>query len=321
MKKIIIVLLATLVLLTGCSSDALADYKKAIKKTGDIEKGNMNISSKVSLDFVKEGLSEDKIKTLNYFDEIEFAINTQYDFSDENKKVIAKSYYNIGGIGVDSIFYMDDLKMYIKLPIIKGYISLDDIETIGVKNNSFEEEGFMDFFDPIVDKWNEMLKQEDVFKGKKTYILTEEGQIKTTTYTIDASQEQLKALGDELVKLIKNENILEMFLKNSSFDNEIDKETIISKIEDHFSRLVLEGFNGNAYVDFDGRMIKQEFNIKLGLHDAKKGEPKFLEASFTMEYFNLGEEQIFDFPVIEENEWIDINKKDDQFIFPEYIFN
>lgn len=320
MKKTIIILLSTIILLTGCQTNALEDYKKALEKTGEIEKSKMNISFKANLDFNKDDLSIEEIRELSYFEEIEFIVNSQYDFSGNNKNIIAKTYINLGGIGFDSIFYMEDGNMYIKMPIIKGYLSLDDIDATKYQNDSYEDEDFGKIINPIIEKWNNILKQEDVFKGKKTYVLTDEGQIKTTTYTINVTGEQLKELGEELIKGLKDENTLETLVSQGFIDNEIDKEELYNKINSFVTRLVLDGFTGIAYVDFDGRLIKQEYNLNLGLKDVNKGEPQSLVISFTMEYLNLGEEQIFDFPEIEENDWLDYNAEEGyQLFLPEII--
>lgn len=322
MKKVGIVL-ALLLLLTGCSSDDLGDYRKAIEKTQSIEKGRVNIAVRTNIDFVTEGLTDIQIRDLSYFDEVEFDMNAQYDSSEETQKVIAKSYYNFGGMGFDTTFYMDGTNIYMKMPIINGYMSFNP-EDFDQESNSFINEGsYETLLKPIIEKWNELLKQEDVFKGNKTYLLTEEGQIKTTTYTIEASEEQLKLLGDEIIRVIKEEGVIEALLQEGLKGQELEdvnEEEILTAIEGYVSRLVLEGFQGIAYVDFDGRLIKEEYEIKLGWKDPKKGEPRSVEIFFSAENTNLGEDQVFDFPTIKEDEWIDMEDFEQQSIFPEDIF-
>lgn len=322
MKKASIIL-ALLLLLTGCSTDDLGDYKKAIEKTNSIERGNVNVSVTTNIEFVTEGLTESQKRDLSYFDQIEFDMKAQYDSTDGTDRVIASSYYNFGGMGFDSTFYIDGSNMYMKMPIIDGYISFNPENLDKQKSFVINEDSYDTIFKSILEKWNELLKQEDVFKGKKTYLLTEEGQIKTTTYTIEASEEQLKALGDEMVRVIKEEGIIVAFLKEGFKGQEIEdinEEEVLTTIEGYVARLVLEGFKGVAYVDFDGRLIKEEYKLQLGWTDSKKGEPRSVEIAFSTEHSKLGEEQVFDFPTIEEDEWIDMEDLDQQSIFPEDIF-
>ncbi|PKM51584.1 MAG: hypothetical protein CVV02_06530 [Firmicutes bacterium HGW-Firmicutes-7] len=322
MKRIWLVL-ALVLLLTGCSSDDLSNYKKALEETNSIEKGKIQVNVRTKIDFVSEGLTDTQIRDLSYFDQIEFDMSAQYDASSESNKVIVKSYYNFGGMGFDSKFYIDGSNMYMKMPIINGYISFNPEDLDQEKSNRISEDVCQEIIKPVLEKWNELLKQEDVLKGKKTYVLTEEGQIKTTTYSIDASEEQLKAVGDEMISVIKDQDIIETFLREGFKEQEVDQEDveeILSTIEGYISRLVLEGFKGIAYVDFDGRLIKEEYEINLGWISPKKGEPRSVEILFSTVHSNLGEEQVFEFPTVKEDQWINMNDFDQKSIFPENIF-
>lgn len=325
MKKVIITLVLLMFLMTACATDDLGDYKKAIEKTEDIDKGRMNLSINTGIDFNTEGLTDAEIRDLSYFDQMEFALDVQYDRSNGTEKAIAKSYYNFGGMGFDMGFYFNDEEAYMKVPIIDKYVSLKELE-VSENESQYDEEMCEKVLKPIFKKWNELLQQENVFKGKKTYVLTDEGQIKTTTYTIEASEEQLKALGDEMVRVIKEEELIESLIregmKNKSFEGveEIDPEEVVKYMEEYIDRMVLEGFKGTAYVDFDGRLIKEAYQVQISWIDSKKGEPISIDISFENKYSNLGEEQVFEFPVVKEDEWIDFEDFNQESIFPDGVF-
>lgn len=310
MKKLFVVMLAVL-LFTGCASNDLQDYKNAIAKTQSIEKGKINIDINTKMDYVTEGLTQKQLRALSYFDQIELAISAIYDSSDQEEKLIARSYYNLGGMGLDSVFYMNGSDMYLKMPIIDGYIALDKegIEAIGNQSNTIDKDIMKKIWEPMSSKWNEILQEKDVFKGEKSYILTEEGQIKTKTYTIEATQQQLDQLAQEFIKTLEKEEVIKKIIntnENANFikDNEIDEQELLGNIKDYISRMALEEFKGIAYVDFDDRLIKEEFVIKISWENPEKGTPRSMELTIATEYLNLGKEQSFDFPKISEDEWL-----------------
>lgn len=325
MKKGIMLLMVLMLLITACTTDNLSDYKNAIKKTEEIDKGRMNLSIKTALEFKTEGLTDSQIRDLSYFEQMEFAMDVQYDDSSDKEKVIAKSYCNFGGMGFDMGFYFNGEKAYMKMPIIEKYMSLDDFDTTK-QEEQLNGESYENLFQPILNKWNELLQQENVFKGKKTYVLTDEGQIKTTTYTIEASEEQLKAIGDELIRVIKEEEVVESFIrdgmKNNNFSGveDIDPAIVIKHMEEYVERMVLESFKGTAYVDFDGRLIKEIYEVQINWLDAKKGEPISVNIEFENNYSHLGEEQVFEFPTVKEDEWINFEDLNQESFFPEGIF-
>lgn len=170
MKKLLFLIVGFmgLSLLAGCSSDSLSEYLEASEKTNTIEKGNTKMSLRADLDFETEGLSDKQMRELSYFDQIDIESNTQFDSSDEMEKVISKTYFNFGGVGFDSVFYMNGEQMFIQMPIIKDYIRLDSFFDSYLDNN--EEGSFSsseDLLRPFYERWMEILGEEDVVKGKR----------------------------------------------------------------------------------------------------------------------------------------------------------
>lgn len=305
-------------LLSGCTSDALSEYLEAAKKTSNIEKGNIKLAIQAELDFETEGLSYEQKRDLSYFDQIDIESNTQFDSSAEAQKVISKTYFNFGGVGFDSVFYMNGDQAYLRMPIIDGYIRLDSFLQ-DKEEMAFSDSG--DLFLPIYERWMEILGQEDVVKGEKTYVLTDQGQIKASTYSIVISRDQLKVLGDEMFKVLRDKRFFEMAVKEGYYKGEMKEEDIIAFVEEYAQRIVLESFEGNAYVDFDGRIVKEEYSLKLGFEEPNKGELKAIDLSLKMEHTMLGEELDFDFPVVEEDEWIKMDETNVESLLPEGIFN
>lgn len=94
-------------------------------------------------------------------------------------------------------------------------------------------------------------------KGKKTYVLTDEGQIKASTYSISISKEQLKDLSNEMLKVLKDKRFFELVQKGAYYEGDLNEAQMLDLIEEYTNRVTLEGFEGNVYVDFDGLIVKR----------------------------------------------------------------
>lgn len=184
--------------------------------------------------------------------------------------------------------------------VTDGRTDEEATETGTLKDGESHEELTIDF-NAIWKQWLKVLSEENVVAGENTYIITDEGQIKTTTYSFSLNEDQLnelmKALLDgEHVDAI-NKLIAETIYSHKASDDK-DKEI---RIEDQLKQFKLKELEGQAYVDFDNRLIRQEFVLKgLGTNPIP-GNVESFEIVVKMDYMNLGEDQTFDFPTIDEN--------------------
>jgi hypothetical protein len=303
-------MLVTLSLLTGCGTNGLAEYEKAREEIAKIEKGTLLFEVEANLEFNTEGLSEEEIKDLSYFDTIEVSAENTYDVSGEVNKLIGKYYYNLGGLGLDTLIYMNGDNFYMQLPVLDGYYKISE-ENRTQYDSEANKKFYEKVIEPIQAKWHELLTTEDVVQGKKTYVLSEEGQIKTTTYSINANEEQLKVLLDEMVRVIDEEDLIEDLMANEFTGNEdFDKETVINEMKEMVNKIQLKSFEGTAYVDFDGRLIKESYTIVAAIADPESGELSAIDVSYTLEHLNLSKEQDFDFPDVTEEELKDFDSID-----------
>lgn len=311
MKKLLSAILLILLSVTGCSANALDEYKKAVATTMMTEKGVQHMSILLDMEMNTEGLSYEEIKNLSYFDKVEYSADIQYDVTNDKNQVILTTYTNLGGLGLDFKIYINEDQMYMTSPMFSGYMNLSEQRVLGEKEFSgITIDGGQ--LAPIIEKWNEMLTQEEVLKQEKTYILTDDGQIKTTIYSIHADEEQLKIIMKTVLEMIDEQKLLDEIPFEEFGVDELDLSEIDiqAKAHEFIDRLELKSFDGEAYVDFDGRLVRNNFEVKLGLKEPKKGEPKTIKIVFTNEFDHLGEELEFDFPVVSEDEWIDTTNEE-----------
>lgn len=321
MKKIVIVLSVTLIILTGCSSSDLEDYQQALLETESYTSGITRSEMSVDIEFNEIGLEFNEIRDLSYFETIEIATTTKYNYEDDRRTALIDAYLNFGGMGFDMIYYMNDKEMLVKLPIIDKYINVGYGTVSEDKINGDERQSMA--IKKVIDEWNNVLNEEDVFSGNKAYIMTDKGQIKTTTYQVHINNEQFEILKSALLTIIADEEIVEAFLSDSEgmIDYSVTNEEIQEMMKEIVEAMSLENFEGQAFVDFDGRLVKQIFTADLVNEEAQAGEVKALHFTYETGFDQLGEVAPIVIPTIDPSEMLEMDEDSTiEDYFPEGIF-
>lgn len=311
--KVTLLLVAILTLvLTGCSTNDMQAYFDAMELTDQEVTGRNEIELYAELEFNEEGLDADELRNLSYFDVIHLRYQDKYDYSDSNELMAGHMYYNLGGLGLDMSIYMHDGMLYMKMPVQDMYMDMSsELGETESHELTEEQEMYMGVVTPFIEEWQNILRTDDIVKGEKTYVLTEEGQIKATTYEITIDEEQLKILTESMTDSLSSEGFIENnFTNNGESLTEEEIETVKEEFSEVFNQVLIESFIGTAFVDYDGRMVRQTFEFVLDFGDVSPGQLKRIDGSFTMEITELGEEQEFDFPEVSEDQWIDENTSD-----------
>ncbi|MBC7959418.1 MAG: hypothetical protein H7X94_06100 [Vallitaleaceae bacterium] len=304
MRKVVIFIFVLFLLIIGCSSEAISDYKKAELKTQKIQKGRTKLNITLDTTFIIEGLSAQEVNDLSYYDHVTMSMDIQFDATGEKLKVISSNYYNFGGMTLDSVYYQDGNKKIVKVPNLGGYINLGQQSPLVKDQELREQEPINKILQPFQEEWHSSLSQEDVVQGKKVTILTEEGPIKTMTYTLDASEEELKALGEILIKSLESEDLIDKILAQSDPAEQLDKDLFITNVRKAIDKMSLLDFDGMAYVDSDGRIVKENYDLSAAVKGTMVGELSSFVLKFEIDHLQMNEKQTFDFPVVKEDEWI-----------------
>jgi len=114
MKKVymIIGIITMLFLFSGCTSDNLAAYIKASDLADAETSGKNYMDISAELEFNTDGLSDERLRELSYFDVIKFVMEDTFEETDSGLDVESKIYYNLGGMGLDMSLYIQDDLMY-----------------------------------------------------------------------------------------------------------------------------------------------------------------------------------------------------------------
>lgn len=264
MKKKIAILMTVILLMflfAGCNGVPLEDYHEAANKTLGIKKGQNLMEISMNIRFLPLEITEE-LKDINVL----FRSNSSYNH--ENHQIISRNYGSYNGIGLDFDYYKDGDDQYLKLPMLREYVSLADFfEDVYMTNNedlvSFEFSFNEEVFTEIQERWFQLLSEKNVFKGEKTAVSTQEGEIKATRYYFQLSDEQIKELIGDTIEIFKENNM--------TFYQNMEKD-----FTEHFLQsLNVEKFLYEVYVDIDGYIVEENMHLRFKLQgeEAEKEIP------------------------------------------------
>lgn len=321
MKRLFAMVGLLVMVISGCGVSDLEDYQQALIETASYDSGSESTDLSIELEFNETGLSFEEKRDLSYYERIEMSTEAWFNSQGPKSKSVIDTYFNFGGVGFDMIYYIDGRDVLIKLPIINQYIDLRVGEEELEQEGPYEDQAIA--FNKLIDAWNAVLEEEDVFSGSKAYVMTDKGQIKTTTYQVTIDDQQFNELKATILTLIEDEAVLEAFIKESQNYSTWDatSEALQASMTTMVESLELIAFEGHAYVDFDGRLVKQVFEADLVAVDAGPGKIKSLKLVYESGYDQLGKDIEIVIPQVRPEDMLDIEDgssiKD---YFPEGIF-
>lgn len=305
MKRIFIVIISIILIvsLVGCKKNDLENFKQAVNKTSKIQKGQMSVQSITELDIDSKDLTKEEIKNLNYIRKVEVDLNIMFD--DVLNKIITRTYFNLGGLGFDSVFYDDGEKKYLKLPILGKYMLLnsENMNNEYTNKNVGDKEEFIteDTKNFIKNKWLSILKEDDVFSGEESILTTPDGEVKVTHYTINMTNEQIKALLNEMIDAISKDKKLKASVKKYIRENEVQIEEFsmkqfFDKFKENINKSTISNFTYDAYIDIDGYIIDENIQIEIKFDNSAYKNFKGMMYSLNIKRWDIEKEQEFDFP-------------------------
>lgn len=318
MKRLMIVVLALLMAVSflGCSLDSLGEYKKAVEKTDQIKKGQTAGEFSVIMDFNTEGMTEEQIKELNYFKDMKGSFSVAYD--DDAEQGIIRNYMSLGGLGFDMDMYINGDEVFMKLPILGKYMRIDETQP-PLDMEQLENEGVMlltqETQDKLSEVWIGLLRKEDVFKGKDIVLTTPDGEVKTKEYTIRLNDAQIKSLAKDALEILSKDeklkrNYEDNFKKYIKYLKDTSFEKLLSDVGENIEKYTVEGFNYTAYVDIDGYLVNEMIEVELKIKDVKPASMSGIRYSLDIKSWDINKEQKFEFPVLTEDNTLDMNEVD-----------
>lgn len=301
---------------TGCTESDLENYKTAMDKTDNMSKGTVLIEANTKMDFNTKDLDDEIINTLEKFKEWNLTINSKFD--KELGIVKEEEYIVAGDLGYDFNIYELDEKLYIE-PL---FMNLKEKRFIELNPNELSSDtgASEDLFKVFSSKWSEVLKEDNVMKGEKVLITTDDGEVKSREFTISLNDEQLKELIIYMIEYLEqNEEYIDL-LEGMTYYSEgpeltdVKKEEIYQEIIKSMKELITNAKELNlfykAYIDIDNYVVKEDvkFNFENGSQDS--GELQSIVFDMVIQYTNIEKEQELEFEYPEENNTIKLKDID-----------
>lgn len=315
MKRLLFAALALMLVisLSACNTSSLEEYKQASEKTDRITRGKVSGEFATKIELNTENMTAEEIKELNYYKDMKGSFNVSYD--DEAGKSIFRNYLNMGGLGFDFEVFINGEEMFMKLPVVGKYMKLDEVEAnVNVEEN--EEIISEETIDFITQKWISLMNDDDVFKGKDIVLTTPDGEVKTTEYVIKLNDQQIKTLVKESTDILSRDEKLKSFYrkyveKSSEESNVKSFESILAELKTGIDNYNIESFMYTAYVDIDGYIVNETFEISAAVIDPEEKNLKAISYKLNLNNFDINKEQYFDFPVLSNDNTLSVDEMDE----------
>lgn len=315
MKRLLFAALALMLVisLSACNTSSLEEYKQASEKTDQITRGKVSGEFATKIELNTENMTAEEIKELNYYKDMKGSFNVSYD--DEAGKSIFRNYLNMGGLGFDFEVFINGEEMFMKLPVVGKYMKLDEVEAnVNVEEN--EEIISEETIDFITQKWISLMNDDDVFKGKDIVLTTPDGEVKTTEYVIKLNDQQIKTLVKESTDILSRDEKLKSFYrkyveKSSEESNVKSFESILAELKTGIDNYNIESFMYTAYVDIDGYIVNETFEISAAVIDPEEKNLKAISYKLNLNNFDINKEQNFDFPVLSNDNTLSVDEMDE----------
>lgn len=328
MKKYLMLLLILILSLglVACSGSALEHYRLAMEKTDNMSKASESLEIKVEAEYNTQGLDEDLLKIIESFQNITFTLKGGFD--NELNKSKNSGYLNFGDFGYDFNVYGVEDKTYME----PFFLNLKDHRYIEISMENFEkpeDDLPMGMLEKISDKWDKIINEENVIKGEKVLVTTDDGEVKSSEFTINLNDEQLKEFLLYVIELFEeNEEYLNIMGKTTYIKEEVElsekeKEEIYKEAFEALKEFLRNSENLNlfykAYIDVDNYVVQEDvrFSMDNNNDDAKSGELISLEFTMTNKYWNIEKDQELDFDLPSPESFIKLGDLDLEELIPQ----
>ena len=300
--------------LMGCMNEAdYESYMTAVEKTDGIQKGvsevNVKVESTVNLDLMNQLTPEEK-KTFEQLENVAADFIRRYDNTKKQSMVDLFIMYNQLGTDI-KLYQPSDSELYMKLPFLEGVFDMKD--TMSYEQNDASR--ITNFTQEVASDWKAMLNVENIFVGEKTIIENEDGEVKSTKFTVKPTTAQLDAFMRNLrTAIIENKDDILVYLQEmqivESDDELLDPDAFVRLVNELFDAITITRYEETAYVDLDGYIIDEKVIIELRYESSDAVNFIFNTQSIVIHHKNwdIEKDQQFDFEFLEQLERLEMDE-------------
>lgn len=313
-RLMVLVLLFGL-MLSGCMNGAdFESYMNAVAKTDGIQKGvshmEISVESTLNLELMNQ-LKADERETFEKLKSIQVDLTNRFDL--EKKQSILDVYFYYNQLGSDiKIYRPNATEMLLKLPYIDGVFDIRE----GFDFDQMDTEKISNFTKEVASQWNDMLEVENIFVGEKTVIENEDGEVKSTLYTVKPTVAQLDAFMRSLrASVLSHQEELKTFLEEMNMAgsdvSKLDDATYEELVNAIFDSITITRYEETAYVDVDGYIIDEKMVIELQYKSGEHVNHVFETQRIEIHHQNwdIEKSQAFDFEFLDQMERLDMDEE------------
>lgn len=300
---------------TGCMSAAdYESYMNAVIKTDEIRKGisTMEVSVENTLNqALMDQLTQDERETFEKMKSIKVNITNRFDLEQKQSIMDVYLYYNQLGTDI-KVFKPSENELYLKLPYLEGVFDIRE----GFDVNQMDTDKISGFTKEVASQWNAMLEVENIFVGEKTIIENEDGEVKSTMYTVKPTVAQLDAFMRSLrTSVLSHQEELKIFLEEMNMAgsdiSKLDDATYEDLVNAIFDSITITRYEETAYVDVDGYIIDEKMVIELQYESSENVNHIFETQRIEVHHQNwdIEKSQEFDFEFLDQLERLDMNEE------------
>lgn len=282
----------SLAALTGCSTNGYEALVAAQEKTDLAATGINEIKIQLDNELNTQSMTPEQLKSVNYFKSVAYEGTSQYDNNAD--VVVSDSWISLGGVGFDFTYYGKGEEQYIRYPVLKKYIDLNQMAKSQASKGTSFPKLTAETQKALGDIWNKLSTKETVQKVEETVVTTPEGDVKATHYDVVTSGDAVKAAILESQKILLADSAVTAWLEEQQAKNPEGHIEIAGVKED----MEIGDFKLSSYVDADGYLIREE--VKVSLKSGPSTEAYWLGTDFTMtsSYSKLNQKLDIQFPNI-----------------------
>ena len=300
---------------TGCMSAAdYESYMNAVAKTDEIQKGisMMDVSVESTLNqALMDQLTQEERATFEKMKSIKANITDRFDL--EKKQSIMDVYVYYNQLGTDiKVFKPSEEELYLKLPYLEGVFDIRE----GFDVNQMDTDKISGFTKEVASQWNAMLEVENIFVGEKTIIENEDGEVKSTMYTVKPTVAQLDTFMRSLrTSVLSHQEELKTFLEEMNMAgsdlSKLDDATYEELVNAIFDSITITRYEETAYVDVDGYIIDEKMVIELRYESSEHVNHVFETQKIEIHHQNwdIEKSQEFDFEFLDQLERLDMDEE------------
>lgn len=306
MKKILLIGIMILALV-GCSPEALDYYQTATEKTESLTLGKSKTSLALNIEF-DESIGED----IKAFDTFTYTSDSQFD-RDEDKKIVHQHLSTLA-LGVDSVYYKDQLVEFVKMPFVGKYLDLNDVTFDTFDMSAYQEIPFTEAsINKMIIAWKTLVEADDVVDLGNEVIDTPEGEVKVKKLVITFTHDQMKTFLNDMLLIVEEDtlfqekiqtypgiNISEEGIEQVEQVYDVDVTMVVDQFKRLLDQIVIDEFVLTTYIDIDAYIIESQYDISLSFVGELGDYIDRIEFDGKYELYDLHEDNTFVFPSLTE---------------------